>query len=138
MKNEKQASRFKVVFLFTFLLHSFNCSAQEMIFCEKTDPSGNAIHAGKEFTIDAKGSYLQILVKASHPLTGSTATIDLFLLDQQGEEQFENSRVVKVQTGWTWFSQQFTFFKQGKYVVYAYDESGALLATAQLNIKSNQ
>ena len=133
-----QALRFKIVFLFFFLNFTLNCSAQEMIFCEKTDPSGNAIHAGKEFTIDAKGSYLQILVKASHPLTGSTATIDLFLLDQQGEEQFENSRVLKVQTGWTWFSQQFTFFKQGKYVVYAYDESGALLATAQLNIKSNQ
>jgi hypothetical protein len=112
-----------------------SASGQQMTFCEKTDAQGNAVNPGLQFTMDSKGSYVYVLVKPAKALEGTEAIIDIFKMNNAGNEIFENSRKVNIQPGWLWFSQRFTFYKPGEYVLYAYDQDGRLLATSKLSMQ---
>lgn len=115
-------------------LMTLNTFSQELIFCEKVDGSGKPSNTSTAFSISPKGGAVALLISSPLAFGNRQLTIDVFLLDKQRHETFENSIKMKVEPSWTWSVQSLTFYKPGTYVVYAYDEYGKLLGTRQVEI----
>lgn len=115
-------------------LMTLNSFSQELVFCEKVDGSGKPFNTSTAFTISKKGGAVELLISSPLAFGNRQLTIDLFLLDKQQHETFENTIRLKVEPSWTWSVQSMTFYKAGTYVVYAYDEYGKLLGTRQVEI----
>lgn len=122
-------------FLF-FLLFAGSSSAQKMTFCESVSTEGQIISPSDFFTISKKGGFLKIHVQLARALNSDKVLFDLFYIEPEtGKEDYENSFRLNAQADWTWFSKEVIFFREGEYIVYAYDESDRLLSVGKVRIE---
>jgi hypothetical protein len=122
------------VFLLFLLLIPIHLFSQEVIFCEQVDKFGNPKNAATEFTITSEGGFFKILVKLKKEVNASNIIFDVYKL-KDTKEVFDNSLKMEVKPGVTWFYKEITFFKEGTYVVYVYDERDKLLGVGKVLIK---
>ncbi len=113
--------------LFPFVLYS-----QQVIFCESVE-KGVPIKASKEFTIGSDGGFVNILVKLKKEIGSENVVFDVYRLTDN-KEVFDNTIRMNVQPALTWFYKEITFFKDGEYRVYIFDDRDKLLGIGEVKI----
>jgi hypothetical protein len=119
--------------LMVLLLIPFFGLTQEVKFCEKVDKSGNAINVSEHFNISRKGGLIKMLVHCGKRVNSSEVIFDVYSL-KDGKEKFENTIRMSVNPLDTWFYKELSFFKEGDFIVYVYDEKDQLLGTGKLTL----
>lgn len=122
----------KTITLF-LLLFSFYAKSQDVIFCERVDPSGKAVNESRFFKISPKGGFFDVLVKLSRPVQSQEVVFDIYH-KSNGKEDFINSVRMKINPFATWFYKEITFYLKGEYVIYVFDEKDKLLGTGSVKI----
>jgi len=107
---------------------------QQLYFCESVDSAGRASAVSNTFSLDPRGSFLNVLVRMPAPVETEHVLFDLYRLDTAGRERYESTSRLSVTPGWTWFNKGFTFFRPGDYVLYVYDEREKLIITGRLKL----
>ncbi len=123
--------KLKRLILFIFLLIGFSAQAQDVIFCEKVGKDGMPINPSGYFSISKKGGFFNVLVKHKNPIASSEVTFDIYLMIDK-KETFINSVKMKVNPESTWFYKEITFYKQGVYHVYVYNEKDRFLGVGKM------
>src|SRR5690348_516192 len=104
---------------------------QKLTFCEKVDAAGHPQNQSDRFSISKKGGFIQVLVHCNKSVGSKFVVIDVYSL-KDGKEAFENSIRMNVNPLNTWFFKELTFYKEGDFVVYVYDERDQMLAVGKL------
>jgi hypothetical protein len=112
-----------------FVFSSSDASSQTMYFAEGVDKDGYAITPSSVFNISRSGGYLYILVRL--PYTVDCRSVK-FVIHRNGE--YDNTIYVDTETNWVWFWKKVTFYKTGRYTVYAYDCYDELLTSGNVRI----
>ena len=121
----------KLFFIVVLLLAGFSIQAQDVIFCEKVDKDGMPINPSGYFSISKKGGFFNVLVKYKNPIASAEVTFDIYLMVNKNET-FINSVKMKVDPESTWFYKEITFYKQGVYHVYVYNEKDRFLGVGKM------
>ena len=121
----------KLLLLFFFLLAGISLHAQDVIFCEKVAKDGSPVNPSGYFSISKKGGFFNVLVKHKNPIASSEVTFDIYLMIDK-KETFINSVKMKVDPESNWFYKEITFFKQGVYKVYVYNEKDRFLGVGKM------
>ena len=108
--------------------------AQRISFCEKVDSTGKAISVSNKFRINKKGDFLYFHVNLPHEVGHDAVVYDLFWIDKDGKEHFDNSVKQKVQPGWTSFWKEISFYHSGTYRIYVYNDYDKFLCVGELAV----
>src|SRR5579871_6780161 len=112
--------------LFPLILVCFlivaHVEAQRITFCEKVDSKGNAVNTSSTFSISRGGGYLYFLVKLPKEVGHSSVIYDLFWLDKDGKEHYDNTVKQNVEPSWSGFWKEIDFLHPGNYRVYVYND----------------
>jgi hypothetical protein len=119
--------------LFLLLLIPIVTNAQEVIFCESVERSGMPVKESKEFSIGNNGGFVKILVKLKKEIGSENVVFDIYKI-KDSVEVFNNTIRMSTQPALTWFYKEITFFKEGDYRVYVYDDSDKLLGVGEVKI----
>ena len=106
-----------------------------MVFCESVSEKGEAIDPSNFFVIGDKGGFFKILIRLDRPVGSTAVTFDVFQMNEEGKEVFDNTIRMKTTPELTWFYKEVTFYREGKYNVYAYDEKNRLLGAGMVEIR---
>jgi hypothetical protein len=120
----------------TFLLQFFipiYLFPQQVIFCEGVDRTGNPKNSSTEFTISNGGGFVKILVRLNKKVESHTAVFDVYRIVNR-KEIFDNSLSMDIFPALTWFYKEITFYKEGDYHVYVYDEKDKMLGLGEVKI----
>lgn len=109
-------------------------NAQTMYFCEDVSKDGDPITQSTVFNISPNGGYLKILVKLPYSLRSSQVMYDVYQVDSDGNESFDNTIYQDTESSWDWFWKEVTFYKTGRYNVYVYDRDRNFLTSGQVVI----
>lgn len=122
-------------FLF-ILFASIRVSGQDLIFCEGVNKMvGEAVNPSSYFTIKPNGGVINLLIKLPTALSSRYVLIDIYHIDRETKKElFDNSIHYNTEPSWLWFSKEITFYKNGEYVVYVYDERDQLLCAGKVRI----
>ena len=121
--------------LLLFLLLPFYSLSQKVIFCEDVDHLGLPKNPSTQFTVTSKGGFFKILVKLNKEVESRSIVFDVYRLEEK-KELLESSLRMDIQPAVTWFYKEITFFKEGEYHVYVYDERDKLLGVGKVQIIS--
>jgi hypothetical protein len=108
--------------------------SQQVIFCEDVDASGNPKATSDVFTIGQEGGFFKILVRLNKQVSCKKVIFDIYKIEK-GKEIFDNTLRMDIRPELTWFFKEITFFKQGDFHVYIYDERDKLLGVGKVTIK---
>ncbi len=120
----------------SLILASHLSYSQKLTFCESVDSSGNAKNASSSFVMSVKGGSVNILVTLPHGVNSDFITYDIFRLDEEKKEIFENSIKQQTLPEYTWLRKEITLRKSGIYNVYVYDDKDELLCVGKLAIRT--
>ncbi|TAH41561.1 MAG: hypothetical protein EYC69_07965 [Bacteroidetes bacterium] len=127
-------SHYSILLLF-FLYLTPTLSAQKLSFCENVDVNGKITGASEVFTIGNSGGYFQLMVRMPGQVNSRFVLFDVYWVNPTTQkETFENSIRVPVDPTWTWFKKEVTFYKEGDYVVYVYDDQDHLISAGKVKI----
>lgn len=129
----KKPAILKHLIIVLFFIPLF-ATGQKIIFCEKVDKGGNPIGASTEFKIGEKGGFLKVLIRLNRKANTSEVILDVYRT-ADGKRTLENTIRLKINPFLTWFYKEITFFKEGEYLIYAFDEKDKMLATGTVSIK---
>ena len=127
-----------ILFFFIVIIFagSVNASlAQSLQFCEDVTQDGAPVSASSVFNISEKGGYLKFLVTLPYRVGTSSISYEIYKVDDDGYESYENSIIQDVEPSWTWFWKEVTFYKAGRYNVYVYDGDKNFLASSSVRIQ---
>ena len=119
--------------LFILLLLPFASLSQQVTFCENVDATGKVTNASDHFKISKKGGFIKILVNYKKPINSNLVVFDIYSVKNK-KEVFENSIRMKTNTFNTWFYKELTFFKEGEFVIYVYNEVDQLLGVGKVTL----
>jgi len=124
------------VFLFVFGLMPkvFSLQAQELYFCEDVDEDGNPESESSSFTIGSDGGWLKLLVKLDEEVDCDEVKYVIYKVSKSGKEKYDNTITQEVEDNWVWFWKKVTFYDDGKYNVYVYDENDNFLVSGFVKI----
>jgi hypothetical protein len=132
--------RLYYLFFVLFTIASFNDAfSQTLYFCEGVDDDGYAINDATTFNIPDDGGYLYFLVRLGRDreINCDEVLFDIYKVDSRGKETFDNTIYQDVEPDWNWFWKQVTFYDNGTYKVYVYDEDWKFLTSGTVKIKYN-
>ena len=126
-----------IVSLFiTFILGCYTDSfSQSLQFCEDVDNDGAPVNSSSVFNIDSKGGYLKFLTKLPYRVGTYSVIYEIYRIDEDGYESYDNTIYQDVDPSWTWFWKEVTFYKAGKYLVEVYDGDRNFLTSGQIRIQ---
>lgn len=126
----------KKIILHTILLLLFPLAlfSQRVVFCEKVNSLGKPENASSVFTISGKGGYFKVLVNLKNKVESKKVVFDIYKIDGE-KKSLDNTIKMEVNPSLTWFYKEITFFKEGEYHVYVYDEKDKLLGVGKVHIK---
>jgi len=119
---------------FLFLFSIGSSYSQTLYFCEDVDEDGYPIDESDVFTISTKGSYLDFLVRLDDEVNAREVYYKIYKYED-GDEVYDNTIYQDVKPNWVWFWKQITFYDDGVYNIYVYDEDGNYLASNTLEIE---
>lgn len=125
-------NKFFAILIAIFGLMAFNvetAEAQRMYFCENVDSDGEPIRSATVFNIPSAGGYLYVLVQNDKALKCTGVRFEIY---RNGK--YENTINMNIEPNWDYFYQQVTFYKSGKYDVYAYDANDRKIASSSVKI----
>ena len=112
-----------------------NLKAQTLTFCESVSSDGYPVTESSTFTIGSGGGYLDMLVKLPYELNCRSVRYEIYKVDSYGSETYNTTISQDTERNWVWFYKQVTFYDSGKYNVYVYDCSDALLTSGTVRIQ---
>jgi len=112
-----------------------NLKAQTLYFCESVSSDGYPVTESSTFTIGSGGGYLDMLVKLPYELNCRSVRYEIYKVDSYGSETYNTTISQDTERNWVWFYKQVTFYDSGKYNVYVYDCSDALLTSGTVRIQ---
>ena len=130
-----------LIIFFVAIAASFEFSslqAQCMHFCENVDADGYPENESTSFTIGSGGGWLKILVKLDDEVNCDEVKYVIYKVARNGKEKYDNTITQEVEEDWVWFWKEVTFYDDGKYNVYVYDEYDNFLASSSVSINFNQ
>src|SRR3954471_24185835 len=119
-----------LLFLFVFPLLS---ESQEVVFCEKVDASGHYSNASEKFKISKKGGYVKIFVDCKKRINTQFVIFDVYS-KKDGKEVFESSIRMNTNPFNNWFYKELTFYKEGEFIIYVYDERDQMLGVGKVSL----
>ncbi len=128
--------KFYLGFIILSVLISANYSfSQSLQFCEDVNDEGEPKNSSSVFNIDSKGGYLKLLTNLPYRVGTSSVSYQIYKIDDDGVENYDNTIVQEVDPSWTWFWKEITFYKAGRYKVEVYDGDRNYLTSAQVRIQ---
>lgn len=126
-----------VLFFLLAVLVSSSSYSQTLYFCEGVDEDGYAITESSVFNISSSGGYLYFLVRmgSGKKVNSYEVLYDVYRVDSDGKETFDNTIYQDVEPDWNWFWKQVTFYDPGTYKVYVYDEDWTFLTSGRVRVK---
>lgn len=123
-------------FLLSLLTISANYSySQSLQFCEDVSKDGEAIKSSSVFNISTKGGYLKCLLTLPYRVATKSVSYEVYKIDSEGNESYDNTIYQTVDPGWTWFYKDINFSVEGRFNVYVYDADKNFLASGQIRIQ---
>lgn len=95
--------------------------SQTLDFCEDVSSDGDALSSSSVFNIGSNGGYFKFLVKIPYRIGTSSVSYEVYKVDSDGYESYDNTIYQDVEPSWTWFYKEVTFYKAGRYNIYVYD-----------------
>lgn len=118
-----------IVFFFCIsLAHS-----QTLSFCERVNADGSAVNSYSSYTIEKNGSPVTFLFTVPTNATTQNVNFDVYRV-MNGKEVYQ-STVKQAASQKNWITKQMTFYQEGQYVIYVFDEKDKNLAKATLTVK---
>jgi len=112
--------------------HSYSQSLQ---FCESVSNDGYPVSESSVFTISEKGGFLKFLVKLPYTIGTNKVTYEIYKIDSDGYENYDNTIYQDVEGSWTWFWKEVTFYQAGRYNIYVYDGDKNFLTSEIVRIQ---
>ncbi|HAP01962.1 MAG TPA: hypothetical protein DCQ93_08575 [Bacteroidetes bacterium] len=123
--------------LFIFLSIAVGTSAQTIYFCESVDQSGAPVNQSNAFIIGNNGGYFDFLVKLPYEARSYYVNYDIYKLSSDGSEQFDNTIRQEIEPDYNWFWKEVTFYDEGTYKVYVYDDNDYLITSSSVKVRKN-
>ncbi len=120
------------------LFISTNSVAQSLHFCEAVDEDGYAINESNTFLIGNDGGYFDLLVRLPYELKSYYVNYDIYEVKADGSEQFNLTIRQDAQPDWEFFWKEMTFYNEGIFKVYVYDDNDYLITSSIVNVKKQQ
>ena len=121
---------------FLLIIFSFNTSfSQSLQFCEDVSKDGVPLNTSTVFNISTDGGYLKCLTTLPYRVGTSAVSYEIYKVDSDGYETYDNTIEQEVDPSWTWFWKEITFYKAGSYNINVYDGDKNFLASAQIRIQ---
>ncbi len=124
-----------IKFLLIVILFTITVSAQQMYFCEGVTNDGYPRNSSDLFTIPRDGGYLYALVKLSYAIECDEVTYFIYKINSYGDRSFYTSYYQDVNSSWSWFWKQITFYEPGLYEVEVVDCYDYSIASGRLRIQ---
>lgn len=123
--------------LFLILINGYSglSYSQSITFCEDVSQKGDPVTPSSVFNISAKGGYLKFLVNLPYRIGTYSISYDIFRVDDDGYETYDNTIYQDVEPSWTWFWKEVTFYSAGRYNVYVYDGDRNFLTSGTVRIQ---
>jgi hypothetical protein len=123
-------------FAFACLLFLATSSkAQSLYFCESVDKDGYAINESNTFIIGSNGGYFDFLVRMPYDLRSYYVNYDIYEVEYDGTEKFNNTIRQDSQPDWQFFWKEVTFYDPGTYKIYVYDDDDYLITSSTVKVK---
>lgn len=126
----------KIIFSFLFLIATAS-SAQTLYFCESVDKGGNPVNSSNSFLIGNNGGYFNLLVKLPYELRSYYVNYDVYKVSSDGKEEFNTTMRQDAQPSWEFFWKEMTFYEEGTYKVYVYDDDDYLITSSIVKVKKD-
>lgn len=126
----------RIIICCLFLIISgYSAYSQSLSFCEDVSKDGYPVKESSVFNISDKGGYLRFLVNLPYRIGTSSVSYDIFRIDSEGNESFDNTIYQDVEPSWTWFWKEVTFYSSGSFNVYVYDGDRNYLTSGTIRIQ---
>lgn len=122
-----------VIVIITLLSNESN--SQSLQFCEDVSSDGDPISSSSVFNIGTKGGFLKFLTKLPYRVGTSSVYYEVYRIDGDGNEKYDNTIYQDVDPSWTWFWKEVTFYDAGRFNIYVYDSAKNFLASSQIRIQ---
>jgi hypothetical protein len=120
-------------FVILLLLIPFMGLTQDVTFCEKVDNSGTGTSISTRFKISRKGGTIKMLVHCGKKIGSDEVVFDIYSL-KDGKEKFENSIRMATDPFNSWFYKELTFYKEGDFLVYVYDNRDQVIGVGKVTL----
>jgi hypothetical protein len=129
--------------LYTFICFIFIASAaainisysQSLQFCEDVSQSGAPISESSVFNISDRGGYFKFLVTLPYRIGTSSVSYEIYKVDDDGYETYDNTIYQDVDPSWTWFWKEVTFYRAGRFNIYVYDADKNFLVSDVVRVQ---
>ncbi len=112
-----------------------SASSQSLQFCEDVSSDGAPINASSVFNISSKGGFLKLLTTLPYRVGTTSVSYEVYRIDSDGNENYDNSIWQDVEPSWTWFWKEVTFYDAGRFNIYVYDSDKNFLASSRITIQ---
>lgn len=123
-----------LVFIFGLGGTYSSLQAQKLYFCEDVDEDGYPENESSSFTIPSSGGWLKMLVKLDDEVDCSQVKYVIYKVTRNGKEKYSTTINQDVEENWVWFWKKITFYDDGNYNVYVYDEYDNFLTSGSVRI----
>ena len=106
---------------------------QDVTFCEKVDNSGKGTNISNRFKISRKGGTIKMLVHCGKKIESNEVVFDIYSL-KDGKEKFESTIRMTTNPVNFWFYKELTFYKEGDFVVYVYDNRDQVIGVGKVTL----
>ena len=133
----KRNLKFSIAGLFTICCLSISSVvlSQSLQFCEDVSKDGEPISVSSVFNIGTEGGYLKCLTKLPYRIGTYGVSYEIYKVDADGYETYDNTVYQDVDPSWTWFWKEITFYKAGSFNINVYDGDKNFLASSQIRIQ---
>ncbi len=108
--------------------------AQTLYFCEEVDEDGYPENEATTFTIGENGGWLKFLVRMDEEVDCNEIKYVIYKVNRSGKEKYDTTIKQDVESNWAWFWKKVTFYDDGTYNVYVYDENDNFITSSTLKI----
>lgn len=128
---------FITVLLSVLFLSGFysEVKSQSLYFCEDVDSEGYPVSESSVFNISSKGGYLKFLVRLPYKISTSSVSYVIYKVDEYGNEKYESTIYQDVESNWSWFWKEVTFYNSGVFNIAVYDGDNNYLTSGQISIQ---
>ncbi|MCI0449183.1 MAG: hypothetical protein L0Y79_05260 [Chlorobi bacterium] len=113
-----------------FFVLGSESNSQTIYFCEGVDDNGYPITESDVFNISRDGGYLYVLVRLPYEVACRSVRFELYK-----DGNYDNTIYLDTEKNWTWFWKKITFYKSGRFTVYAYDCFDYMLVSGSVRIQ---
>ncbi len=133
----RQFALFFVVFIlfFGFAPKTSLTNAQVLYFCENVKETGYPEKESSTFAISPEGGWLKFLVRLDDEVDCKEVKYVIYKVSENRTEIYDTTIYQNVEKDRVWFWKKITFYNDGKYNVYVYDQYDNFLTSAALKIK---